>query len=546
MNAEVFSNIDTLINMADSELSIDEVNAELISLNRQIRNKQNEIEDLESLMTDSRYFNASNELVDKNIEISLKNKISRLNRKIKEVKNNIEEIKNREKSLYENINSLKSKIEINKSYIAKLKTKVTSLNNNYYNTLLENEEKNEILLGKELDDKTTNYDELLKELEDNNIMFNNLNNKLEAEKHRLNDVLDNLENPGSYVDEDLKQSDTKKLDSLKEDLVAIEERKAMLLNNASMIGADAKELIANNNIMAALNKIKELVAVVKKKPYMDINSHNILEEELEKKESLRAELATLIDNKSYDEVDNNSLNARIDYLNMELDANQKSIETYQKEINAIDSFVNEKLSVNINDLELTILKLEKSISKSHNLLREKKNSPRNKASIENDLIKKEKEKNILNEVLNGYKKDLLAKIDQTNLLSNLIKELEAINVKYNEEKSNLDKLSLLDLKTKNYAEEDSDKEELKRLNEEIKAIKNRQKFDKTPDEIYDQIDMALAAVMPKYSETKPEVDYLFTSSSDGKSSKTTELIKVIEMIPVETVKQESNSEAGGN
>ena len=87
MHAEVFSNIDTLINMADSELSIDEVNAELISLNRQIRNKQNEIEDLESLMTDSRYFNASNELVDKNIEISLKNKISRLNRKIKEVKN---------------------------------------------------------------------------------------------------------------------------------------------------------------------------------------------------------------------------------------------------------------------------------------------------------------------------------------------------------------------------------------------------------------------------------------------------------------------------
>ena len=90
MHTAVFSNIDTLINMADSELGIDEINAELISLNKQIRNKQNEIEDLETIMTESRYFNASNELVDKNIEISLKNKISRLNRKIKEIKTNIE------------------------------------------------------------------------------------------------------------------------------------------------------------------------------------------------------------------------------------------------------------------------------------------------------------------------------------------------------------------------------------------------------------------------------------------------------------------------
>ena len=82
MHTEVFSNIDTLIEMAGASLkNMDEVNAELISLKRQIRNKNNEIEDFKSLLTDSRYFNASNELVDKNIEISLKNKITRLDRK---------------------------------------------------------------------------------------------------------------------------------------------------------------------------------------------------------------------------------------------------------------------------------------------------------------------------------------------------------------------------------------------------------------------------------------------------------------------------------
>ena len=63
MHTEVFDNIDTLIKMADSPLNIDEINTELITINRSIKNKKNEIEDFKSLITESRYFNASNELV---------------------------------------------------------------------------------------------------------------------------------------------------------------------------------------------------------------------------------------------------------------------------------------------------------------------------------------------------------------------------------------------------------------------------------------------------------------------------------------------------
>lgn len=537
MHTEVFNNIDILINMANSELSIDEINAELISLNKQIKSKHNDMEDLENLMNESRYFNASNELVDKNIEISLKNKISHLNRKVKEIKTNIEEIKSREKSIYENINALKQKLSINKSYISKLKTKATKSNNSYYNDLLENEEKSEVLLSKELEDKTNNYNEVLQELEENNKLFEELNNKLTIEKNRLNDVLDTLENPASYIDEDLKQNDKFKLETIKNDLEALEKRKLELLTDASMIGADAKELIADNNIIAALNKIKELIAIVKKQPFMDINSKSILEDELEKKESLRVELSTLIDNKTYDENDNNSLNSRLDYIKSEIEANNKTIEIYKNEINEIDKFVNEKLSLNINTLEEDILKLEKSISKSHNLLKEKKNFPRSKANIENDLAKKEKEKTILNGILNSYKEDLLAKIERTNILDKIISNLEETNKKYLDERANLAKLSLLDLKTKDYIEENNDKEDLKKLNEEIKAIKNRQKFDKTPDEIYDQIDMALATYMPKDNQE---------SNSTEDKIPIVDFLKVVEMIPVETIKKENRTEAGGN
>ena len=50
MHTEVFNNIDTLINMANSPLNIDEINTELITLRKNIKTKQSEIEDLKSFI----------------------------------------------------------------------------------------------------------------------------------------------------------------------------------------------------------------------------------------------------------------------------------------------------------------------------------------------------------------------------------------------------------------------------------------------------------------------------------------------------------------
>ena len=44
MHMEVFNNIDTLIDMAGSATNIDEINSELISLKKQIKNKEKDIE----------------------------------------------------------------------------------------------------------------------------------------------------------------------------------------------------------------------------------------------------------------------------------------------------------------------------------------------------------------------------------------------------------------------------------------------------------------------------------------------------------------------
>lgn len=523
MHTEVFNNIDILINMANSSLTIDEINMELISLRRQINNKRNEIEDLQSLMTEARYFNASNELVDKNIEISLKNKISRLNRNIKDITNHISDIKSQEKSLHNDITNLKARLKKNEAYVKTLTVKAeNSSNNTYYKDLLEKETANVEELHQELTEKETQYEDVLKELELNNQANTELNDKLTNEKNRLNDVLDNLQNPNAYVDEDLKRSDEEKLDLLTEELDKLEKRKIELLTDANMIGTDAKELIVNNDFTEALNKVKELVTIVKTKPFMDIWTPGVLEEELEKKEALRVEVSSLIDNKNYATLDNNVISKRMTYLKNENNNLRNSITKYQNEINTIDEFVNNTLGPAINELESEILVSEKNIKEYRSILAEKNKTNRNKATIENTISKKEKEKEVLNDILNGYKEDLLTKISETNILNGIKNNLEA-EIEDNEiELVNLEKVSMLDLKTKDVVEEENDKEKLRAINDEIKAIKNRQKFDKSPDEIYDQIEMYLAnaGTTPLRTEKNHnrnyEIENLFAPSMENK------------------------------
>ena len=125
------------------------------------------------------------------------------------------------------------------------------------------------------------------------------------------------------------------------------------------------------------------------------------------------------------------------------------------------------------------------------------------------------------------------------------------NNNLNKEIDKLNKLSLIDLKTKDLIEEEEDKAKLKELNEDIKAIKNRQKFNKTPDEIYDEIDMyflnskentsseeAKNEVKPEEKLEEEEPEKLETTMD---ISPKPERLKVIDVLPVETI-----TNTGGN
>lgn len=535
MHTEVFNNIDTLIEMAGASLkNMDEVNAELISLKRQIRNKTSEIEDFKSILTDTRYFNASNELVDKNIEISLKNKIARLKRKIKDIEVNGQNLSNNEESIHGEIKDLKKKIAKNEKYINILEVKIKDNNNNEYYTNMLNTENNNIKeLRGILDNKTAEYEEILKELELNNQAMSELTIKLQNEEGRLKDVIENLTNPNAYIDEDLKKSDEDKLKGLESELEKLEKRELELLTDASVIGADAKELMAINDIDGALQKVKELVTIVKTKPFMDITNTLVLDEELEKKESLRVELASLIDSKNYEGINSDTIKGRIDYLNAEIDNNNEKAAKLKNELSNIDEHIRDILSKKISDLETEIITGEKIIQDYKDLLKTKENTSKAKINLEQAIMKKQKEIQVLDSILNEYKETLVNKINETNKLGEIVSNIEEENSRYMKELSGLQKITLINFQTKDLVEEEKDKEDLRKLNEEIKQIKTRKQYDKNPNEIYDAIEMALASIKPT---TKEEAKDVINDNNDYNLNPEVEIVEKIkneEEIPTE-------------
>lgn len=545
MHTDIFNNIDLLIEMAGSTLNTLDIEGELRDINKEIQDKKGQIEDLKGMMNDTRYFNASSELVDKNIEVSLKSKISRLNRKIKDIQLKLNDVKKEEAKTHDDVIALKDRIEKNKEYISLLESKSGKLDS-AYQSIVEQENMAMESLEQELAKKDKRYQEVLRELEVHEQALKELSDKKNSDSARLREIEDNLGNPNAYIDEDLKSHDEERLNSLNESLVILQKRRLEYLTDPNMIGMDAKELIANNDFTEALKKIKELVTIVKAKPFMDITNKQILDEELEKKEAERTELANYIDSKNYAGMSSNVAQKRIEYLNKELEKEKALILQYQEENKKIEQEIGADLSPLIGGLEEEIRNISSEIEDYQTLLQDNTKSRKTKTNLENAILKKEKEKDAMNDILDNYKKDLLFKIKSSNRLEKLLERYNQDITQKTEEIEVLNRMALFDGASKDYIEEEQDKEKLKKINDEIKQIKNCRKYDRTPDEIYDQIEMLLAntkidAPIKEEKEEENQVEVPIDGLFDNEPTKEEPLIKVVEMIPATTV-----SEMGGH
>ena len=219
---------------------------------------------------------------------------------------------------------------------------------------------------------------------------------------------------------------------------------------------------------------------------MDVTNLAVLDEELEKKELERNELANYIDSKNYASMNSDEISKRIEYLNNEIEKGQNSI-THLREMNqGIDQELDHNLTNLIHDLETRILQLGTEILEYDKLLKDSTKSRRTKANLENGILKKQKEKDTLEQILRDYKSDLFFQVTVLNTVNKIIQKFEGNIEKYHSEIGNLQRIQGLDEVSKDFIEEEKDKEKLKSINEEILQIKTRKKFDRTPDEIYEK------------------------------------------------------------
>ena len=529
MHTEVFKNIDLLIEMAGSKFNQDDIESDLIQVNKDIQDKKQRLEDLKSIMNDTRYFNASSELVDKNIEVSLKSKITRLNRKIKTLELDKESVKRNEKDSYLELESLKKQIDDTKKYLDVLHS--TSLDDKDYQTIIKHEEEYLTKLNQTLEEKNKLYEDVLSK---SNLLEQALReneDKLENYTERLKEVSDNLSNPNAYIDEDLKKQDEQELSALNDALDELQNRKLSYLTDPHMIGADAKELVAASNYTEALSKVKELLEVVKAKPYMDVTDLSVLDEELEKKEQKRAQLASYIDSKDYKTAKKEIVLDRLSFLDEQIKNYNDIDEAYKNLIDKAKTVLIENLSKMIKSLEEELETLLKQMSEYQVMLDDKTKSRRVRANIENAILKKKREQEVIMLVLENCKKDLLFQIKMIQTNEKIIAKYQAYLEQKKIEKNELEHMKDVDSSSKDYIEEEKDKAELKALNDEIKEIENRKKYNKMPDEIYDEIEMLLANMEPvKKEEALKEEDLSFDEILDDDG-----LIKVVDVIPAHTI-----------
>lgn len=514
MQSDILKKIDVLVEMAGSSLNIDTLQAELNEIEKESSRLKEELALLTNNGTEEKYFKASEKQVDENIKVSLEAKIKKQEKSLQSLSNQIHEVTLEESEAHDMIEALKREIQSCKDYITVLNERIptildaTSLDN-YKNILIEENDKLEKLISS-LNDKENGYAKILEKLNYLNLAREEIEAKLDSYKERLTETKASLVNPSAYIDEDLKRIDSERIDSIKAKLLDLDKRRLEIITDPVMIALDAKELIIDDDRTSALSKVKELVTLVKAKPYMDIPSgselNSILQEELENASNKRDEFAALIDSKDYSGVDVSVITSRIDYLNNEIANLENKINSLKEEVKSIDAndfaMLIEKLKESVNvsyDMEQSIHEYEEIINN------EEDKTPKRRAVLNAAFQKKQKDLEIINKVIENYKYDQKELIKQAHEYEEKeIPKYENIVSRLKEEIDLLNKFLLTASKTKDVLAIETDKKKLKEYDDIVKAIKHRQKYSETPSEIFDEIEIYLGTIDDEATEENSE------------------------------------------
>lgn len=516
MQSDILKKIDLLVEMAGSTSNIDTVKAELNEINKEIADLKNE---LSLLMEEngSRYFKASEKLVDENIKASLESRIKKQENTLKNTQKEIDKVVLEESELHNKILELKDKISTSEDYITILNDRISDQISDdklaYYKAIIVDANKKLTDMVSSLNELETSHEKILEKLNYLNIAKDEIAEKLNSDRAKLSETCANLMNPSSYIDENLKNSDSVRIDEIKEKMAGLEKRKLEILTDPVMIASDAKDLILDDDRTSALNKVKELVTIVSSKPFMNMNSGGefakTLKEELENASNSRDEFASLIDSKDYSNYNNEFIRERIEYLNESIKDLEEKIKYYKERINNIDNEKFPALIDKINKANQTSLELQSKLIEYEKIINDNKEekTPKRRAVLTTAFEKKKEELEVINKIIDKYleeQKELISKAHNIEVeqIADLEKQIESKNAEIEELKRSLVGSS----NVRDVLAIENDKNHLKELDENVKSIKHRQKYTQTPSEIFDEIEIYLGTMDVIENDDIPTMD----------------------------------------
>lgn len=498
MQNDVLAKIDTLIQMSDCQSDINALRIQLSELEKTITKKENELKLIKNSINEDKYYDESAEIVDKNIEISLNKKIKNLKKSLIDIESQLSDELAKENELNLKLEQLKKEIEEKENFLDILDEKIEMLSNdgkeNFENLKIETKEKLE-KAKKQYNSKKKCYDKIQGKLEVLSFSKSEFERKIEDESSKLIDVKANLLNKRNYINNDLKAEDDQKISDLSKEISTLKKEKLELEDNPLVIAEKAKEYLNDEDYTGTLKEIEKLKNIILKQAYMDVEGLNASENlniELENAKAKRDEFASMINSKNYESVDTTLIKDRLSYIKEIKENCIKSIDEIKEKIKNIDSIELDDLCKRINYCENEAETLKKKIDEFKNGINDEELSLSRKVSLQTSLIKKEEELENIQKLMSSYRKDRNSLIITSfNLEKNEISKLEQRVEQINEEIKKLNKLVSSTNKSKDTIAIENDKNYLKELNENIKAIKKRQSFDKSPNEIYKEIELLL-------------------------------------------------------
>ena len=472
MNAKINEILNLFINISGEKYNISELLDELDRIDKRIPELNDKIAKLKAGMTEDKYFDASSEIIDRNIEISLQKKLDHLYNRLKVLKDQNEVLLNKHRIEEERFSNLNKNLESCQSFVHDLQGLDFESSSANVQRLIDMENDRFELVLNEINSTQDNRNKVGEACRDINEEIAKLEKTIQTEEDRLFEVKESLKTKKSYVNEELKSEDLRELNDYETEINDLQNKKEEIINSITYQSNLIREELKNPNFdrSKVMDIAKSMASNLNSLPYLSVEDDTILTEEFGQLSSKRDELTAVIENKKYSLKNKKPYELRIEYVNQKLSNAQDIKEDYESLLNFI---LNQEIEVIIDNL----VKL--------------KNEQREMMNAFANNSKAELQKEFMDELLNRYENDLAKTLAKAKDISSKIGDQDREIAEAKQEIETINRENKLDFDLENQVEKELDNRMLEEVTDKLKYLNSRIRVGITPNQLCDQIEMLL-------------------------------------------------------